>query len=184
MTATLAPAPLPLATADRYASQIVEWLGPYVGAVAIAGSIRRRRPVCGDVDLVIIPKIQEVADLTGAVIERRNLTAEFLHEYVASGRGELLAGKRESPDLLLIRLPKCQLDVFFADDKNWGTRLLCRTGSKEHNIWLCQKAYARGLHWHPYRGVKDGLRWLPAASEQDVFDQLGLGFIPPERRER
>lgn len=29
-----------------------------------------------------------------------------------------------------------QVDVFWASEAPWGTTLLQRTGSKEHNIWL------------------------------------------------
>lgn len=61
---------------------------------------------------------------------------------------------------------------------------MCRTGSKEHNIWLCQVAQRRGLSWNPYWSVYDGPRCLACAEEADIFQALSLPYVKPENRER
>ncbi len=61
-----------LKTGQRYAEKICEWLGPDCERLEIAGSIRRGRPVVNDVDIVCVPKVREVKDMLGEVMERKN----------------------------------------------------------------------------------------------------------------
>jgi hypothetical protein len=87
------------------------------------------------------------------------------------------------------------LDIYFAHDDrsdlfrvvqpcNWGTLLLCRTGSKEHNIALCRRAAQLGLKWDPHNGVFNGAGdCIAAATEEAVFSALQLEYLPPNRRE-
>lgn len=176
-----------LATAQLYARKIGDWITPYCDRVEIAGSIRRERPVCNDVDLVCIPKVRLDKDLMGETTEVHNLLFEFMQKYVAEsggkasfGQGGNIAGK-----LLIVNLPKCQLDLFFAAPENFDSRFLCRTGSKEHNIWLAQRALERGMKWMPYEGLVSGAgEIIPVASETDLYGALGLRLIRPQDREQ
>ncbi len=88
-----------------------------------------------------------------------------------------------------------QIDIFFARGEtadmftpkpgNWGALMVCRTGSKEHNIYLCQHAQRLGMRYAPYDGVYDIHNKLVASnSEVEIFDALRLDYIRPEDRER
>jgi len=173
-------------TALKYAEQIEAWLLPYCERVAIAGSVRRRRPVCNDIDLVIIPRFIEDRDMFGTVTSRKSAVWDFLDRYImdSGGRASWITG-RENPDgrNYLIQLPKCQLDIFQATPDTWGTLLLCRTGSKEHNIWLAQRAKTLGGHWNPYRYLMLGGHPVDVRSEEPIYHALGVNFIPPAKRE-
>jgi DNA polymerase/3'-5' exonuclease PolX len=192
-------------TASKYAVQIVNWLSPYCHRLEIAGSIRRNRPQCADIDIVCIPKITEEKDMLGTVIGRANHCLQFLQSYVGddvrrlkpSGARFISGGEREGKQVIL-QLPKCQLDLWFADAATFENRLLLRTGSKEHNAWLATRAQDYGLHWFIYYGfvrdtnvtsgmtgeqaLDDGLL-LPVNSEADIYRHVGLDFIPPEYRQ-
>ena len=72
-----------LKTAAHYAEHLVNWIMPHAWPAQVAGSIRRERPVCNDVDIVCIPKIHEVRDLFGGVASRENLLHSFLKRYAA-----------------------------------------------------------------------------------------------------
>jgi DNA polymerase/3'-5' exonuclease PolX len=195
-----------LAQAQHYATKIVNWLMPYCAegptflsgiSIVIAGSIRRQRPECADVDIVCIPKIEEVKDMLQTVISRKNLLAEFLVSYVGGVPSPGAKILTNGPRQLLIDLPKCQLDLWFADENNFASRLLCRTGSKDHNIWLATRAKRQGKHWKPYEGIEYGGRWiamesgdvyagghlLEFKSEADIYASLDLPFIEPKNRE-
>jgi len=176
---------MPYSTAIKYAEYILAWLNPYCQSLKIAGSIRRGRPLCNDVDLVCIPKFQTGHDLFGEVTSTINLLWNYLDEYVANsgGRAMFLAGG--SRDFASIQLPKCQLDVWIATAETWATRLLCRTGSKEHNIYLCQRAERMGMHWNPSEGLtrKSG-EPIPCFNEAEIYRALGMKFIEPRNRER
>lgn len=173
-----------LATAQHYAEQIVTWLAPQCERIEIAGSIRRGRPVCNDVDLVCIPKTKEEKDIFGKVISTRNLLWETLSAHVGSGKATFQSGGNQPGKLCILQLKKCQLDVYFATPETFATRLVCRTGSKEHNIWLAQRAHACGMEWKPFEGLVWGGKMLQPSSELDLYRNLGVPFIDPKNREQ
>ena len=161
--------------------KIQEQLAPMCEQIEIAGSIRRARAAVNDLDLVILPKSGQ----------RDVIKARFASRCAPVTEGEQNCIYR----LQLADRTQFQVDVFFArpaaDDLlqtvpgNFGSLLLCRTGSKEHNIFLVDHAKRMGLRWNPYHGVcaVDG-RVLASETEVDIFQALDLEFIPPERRER
>lgn len=174
-----------LKTADRYSESIREWLKERCERIEIAGSIRRRRPNCNDVDVVCIPRYKENTNLFGQVEERINLVHDMLVDYVKATPGTRWhSGGNVAGNWCSLQLPKCQLDVFFADAENFGTVLLCRTGSKEHNIWISQRAERMGGHW----GVNHGLEiagdgQIVRRTEEEIYDALELPFLEPVQRE-
>jgi DNA polymerase/3'-5' exonuclease PolX len=71
------------------------------------------------------------------------------------------------------------------ESPNFGSLFVCRTGSKEFNVWLCQTAARKGLKWSPYRGVvdKEGRLVRVCHEEMDVFAALGIKeFVAPKAR--
>jgi DNA polymerase (family 10) len=56
------------------------------------------------------------------------------------------------------------------------------TGSKAHNIRMRTLAIERGLKLNEY-GLFEGKRAIAGATEESVFAELGLAYIPPELRE-
>lgn len=177
-----------LKTAKRYADKIAEWISPFCEGpdrIVIAGSIRRQRPLCNDVDIVCIPKTEVQRDLLGNVTGEINLLFRFLQDYVKDhSEARFISGGTQVGKQVLLQLPKCQLDLWFATRQTWATRVLCRTGSREHNIWLCNEARKRGMTWDPYWGLKVGDRVLELESEEEMYRALGLPYLPPEKRER
>jgi DNA polymerase/3'-5' exonuclease PolX len=179
-----------LAEAQKYAGAIVEWLGPYCHVIEIAGSVRRRRPVCGDIDIVCIPKLVPAPrDLLGnADGVPKSLLREFLMSYVWSEpRASWRSGEEPKADAVnfLLKLPKCELDVFAANEASFASVWICRTGSKEHNIWLAERAHANGYKWELRKGLMriDGTQER-TASEEEFFKVLGLAWVKPEDREK
>lgn len=169
--------------AIKIAELIKAQLAPMCERIEIAGSIRRGRPEVNDIDLVILPKAGQL-DAIKARCEKKCQVV------------------KDGPQNYIVRLPKgghsgseFQLDIFIARSQqrdllqtvpgNWGSLLLCRTGSTAHNIFLVEHAKSRGFTWHPYDGVKDGDGYVIASeTEEDIFDMLALKFVPPANRER
>ena len=58
------------------------------------------------------------------------------------------------------------------------------TGSKQHNMALREYAVRRGLHVSEY-GIEDdeSRHEAPCATEEEVYELLGLDYIEPELRE-
>jgi DNA polymerase (family 10) len=174
---------LPLATAEKIARKIVAELTPFCDQIEIAGSIRRRRPNVNDIDLVVLPKPPYAL----ALRERCKRNA--------------IQVQTDGEMNLIVTLPYppagaegLQLDIFIAThpvgdffqqtSTNFGTLLVCRTGSRQHNVKLASRAHQLGLHWNPYQGLYDGHGVCVArATEEDIFRALRLDFVPPEGRE-
>jgi DNA polymerase/3'-5' exonuclease PolX len=182
-----------LPQAHRYALTVVAWLGPTCERIEVAGSLRRLRPVVNDIDLVVIPKTIPVPDLIGGLASTRNLCWEALMTYARdhASRVTILTGGQTPGDLVSMVSPKCQLDVFFAVPETWITRLICRTGSKEHNIYMADRANEKCYHWNPSKGLyhlgrsgEAGLAdAIPLTTEADFYAHLGLREIAPQHRE-
>lgn len=172
-----------LAFAQACGAKLIEWLTPLCERVEIAGSVRRGRVVVSDLDLVIIPKRPVVKNLLGEADGSVNDTAvEILARANRDGWRVLSCGE-EIISIETAKPPRVQVDFFFATPASWASVLLCRTGSKEHNVWLCSAAIKRGLHWKPNVGLMLGTEVLRAESEREIYERLGLSFIEPAARE-
>lgn len=169
-----------LAQADRYADQIMAAVHEVAppDEMECAGSRRRRKPDCGDLDFVILPRAPGDIPI---------IQARFRQNCVPKIEGPVNSSYLDRAGF--------QLDVYFAHQAerelysvtacNWGTLLICRTGSQAFNSWLAIQAGNRGMHWNPYNGVLDSKGGVIASeTEEAVFKALGLGWVRPEDRER
>lgn len=160
--------------AKTVAGHIVDVLQPMCKLIAVAGSIRRQRPEVNDIDLVILTDDRE------AVKRRCQQRCAIVSDGLQNAIFRLSSGLQL--DLFFTRGPV--EDLLAPWPSNWGTVLLQRTGSKEHNIYLCQRAISFGLKWDPQEGVKDPEGYVIAAeTEKEVYDALALPVILPFQRE-
>lgn len=170
-----------LAFAKRCAATLVDLVHPWVDRVEVAGSVRRERPNCEDIDLVCIPKVQQLRDLLGNVISEDNLAARELQ---ALGYMRGWKPIRNGAEITTIEARGCQVDFFWATPATFTSVLICRTGSKEHNIWAASRAKALGMKWVPNRGLEssDGTL-LPLAYEEQFYAALGSKYLAPTERD-
>lgn len=165
--------------AQRCAERLVEWLSPNCERIAIAGSVRRRKADPSDIDLVAIPRRMEDRDMFGAVTSRRNAAWMAIDARASADQWTIL---RAGADMVSWTAKGVQVDIWWTEPHLWGTTLLCKTGSKEHNIWLAQYAISRGAKWHVSAGLYQANHRV-SDTEEAIYQALGLEFIPPERRE-
>jgi DNA polymerase (family 10) len=140
---------------------------PDVARAEVAGSLRRWRETIGDLDLV-----------AAVAAERRAVVAAHFAaapgaQRVESG-GETKVQIRLAGDLLA--------DLRMVEDDEFAAALHHFTGSKEHNILLRARARQRGITVNEY-GLFRGDERLPVRDEAELFERLGLHWIPPEMRE-
>lgn len=177
-----------LREALQVAERTVGLFGGFCERLVVAGSVRRKRPVCNDLDLVCVPKFAEERDLLGVVSSRRNLLREALVEFVDGNRdryGWVNGGAPEVDGVnLFVRGQRCKVEFYCTSEEWFATALLTRTGSREHNIWIAERARARGGRFMASEGLLlPGGRVFPR-SEEEFYSLLGLPFIEPVRRER
>ena len=116
----------PLPEAERIAAAIVADLAPCCDRIQVAGSVRRRTEVVGDIDVVAIPRYAP-AGLFGDCTA--NLLWEHLH---ASDAYRFTKGDHPAGRYYQLALPRhagVQLDLFLAQPDNRGLTLLVHTGS-------------------------------------------------------
>ena len=140
---------------------------PGCRAAEIAGSLRRRKEVIGDVDLVA------AADDPGPLLRR---FAEHPGVQDVTALGDAKAS--------VVLHDGLQVDLRVIDPAEWGSLLQHFTGSKAHNVALRERARDMGLSLseHGFAPL-DGGEPEPCADEEQVYARLGLDWIPPELRE-
>ena len=74
------------------------------------------------------------------------------------------------------------VDVRVIDKKSYGAALQYFTGSKEHNIITRKIAISKGLKLNEY-GLFKGSKMIAGEKEEQIYEKLGMQWIPPELRE-
>lgn len=188
-----------LHAAMTIAERVQRELQEFCYKIEIAGSIRRGRSEVGDIDLVVLPAPHTKGNFTNT--ELLKARCRMRCRVITDGRQNFICAM-QLPDK-----SEFQIDIFFAhngiDDllapqpTNYGSLLLCRTGSKEHNIWLATRAKSMDMHWNPYQGLFAGGMWeldgqesvykggqlIASETEEQIYESLGLKWISPALRE-
>ena len=145
---------------------------PDVLRCSTAGSLRRWKEVIGDIDFLVSSK--QPASVIGFFVDQPGV------------RTVLAQGDTKASVLLEGGI---QADLRVVADEEYPFALAYFTGSKEHNIVMRQRAIARGLRLNEYglfRGseeTRDPALRVACREERDIFEQLGLRYVPPELRE-
>ncbi len=152
-----------MATTERLAGEVVERIRPFCERILVAGSIRRKRPFPRDIDLVVIPG----ADPWSLEEELRSLGPRVLW----------------GPKLKRLTYKGVQVDIYSTTPRKWGILSLVRTGSERHNIKLATRAKQMGLKFSAADGILAGGLVAASETEEEIFEMLGLPWVPPEERE-
>jgi DNA polymerase (family 10) len=150
-------------------ARLVDALGRIEGVAqaTLAGSARRGRETVGDIDLVCAAAASEGRRVVDAFAAMPGVTS-VLGAGPTRGSVVLEGG--------------VQADLRVVEPASFGAALLYFTGSKGHNVRLRELAIERGLKLNEY-GLLAGEARLAGATEEEVYEALGLQFVPPELRE-
>lgn len=136
-----------------------------VERISTCGSIRRMKETIGDVDFLVVSK-------------KPDLVMDFFTSLPGVvkiwGKGRTKASVRT--------IDGFDMDIRVIPKKIYGAALQYFTGSKEHNIALRRIAIEKGLKLSEY-GLFKGSKLLASENEEDIYEKLGLEWIPPELRE-
>ncbi len=135
--------------------------------VLIAGSARRMADSVKDIDLIAVTR--------KPVTLAKSLAALPEIESVSSASKSAAKGRTHSG---------VSVDLRIAKPGQLGNLLQHFSGSGKHNAALREMAVRKGLHVSEY-GIKDDATGATDtyASEQEVYERLGLAYIEPELRE-
>lgn len=163
---------IPYIEAKAIADKIVELLKPHCLRIQIAGSIRREKEIVGDIEIVCITKPYETGlfedGFASVVNQWQKIKGELKY-------GETKYTKRILPEGI-------QLDLFIAEEGNWGSILAIRTGSADYS----HKVLASGWVARGYKSIGGYLiqngKTYEVREEKDLFDRLGIPYTEPKDR--
>jgi DNA polymerase (family 10) len=136
------------------------------------GSLRRHREIIGDIDLLASSKHP----------------AEVLEAFTQQPGILNVIAKGETKASVLLQ-GGIQSDLRVVSDAEYPFALMYFTGNKEHNIVMRQRAIDRGLRLNEYglfrskTETRDPKLLVACKTEEDIFQQLSLHYVPPEMRE-
>ena len=132
-----------------------------------AGSLRRMAETIGDIDIL-------VASRDAPSVMEAFVNLSYVERVIASG--ETKTSIRTTKGL--------QVDLRVIEPGVWGAALQYFTGSKAHNIRTREIAVRKKLKLSEY-GLFDAESGdlIVSETEEDVYDRLGLPWIPPTLRE-
>ncbi len=136
-----------------------------VKQASVAGSARRRKESCGDLDVLATSSDSNAAmDL----LENHELVEKVLARGETKQRVRLRSG--------------IEMDLRVVPNESYGAAMQYFTGSKEHNIVIRQRAQKRGLKLNEYGLFRDE-EVVAAKTEEEIYEAVDLPWIPPELRE-
>ncbi|WP_232700992.1 DNA polymerase/3'-5' exonuclease PolX [Halobacterium wangiae] len=141
----------------------------------VGGSLRRWKPTIGDVDVLAASDDGEAVGRALTEWERVGETIDF------------------GPTKTSVWMDGVRVDLRVVADEEYGAALQYFTGNKGHNLTLRNRAIDRDLKVNEY-GVFDVSRvedeegqrvgeLLASETEEDVYEAVGLPWMPPELRE-
>jgi DNA polymerase (family 10) len=165
--------PKPYARVLAVANTLVRGLKEQGIRVAVCGSLRRGRPFCDRVDLVVSPPltktVKTIEDMAGGVILPGPQPIKVMIEVT----------KQKHCHLTVITTP---VYLYVADDKSWGAMVMSRTGNWRFNRVI------RGIAKDFGYKLNDEGMWfnderIAGRTESQIFEVLGLEYLTPEERE-
>jgi len=134
----------------------------------IAGSYRRGKQECGDVDCLIICEDSDLNSIVN-ILKNWGVITDVL-----STSTEKFMGIARQDDTFF------RLDIEFVPKDQYASCLLYFTGSRELNIMMREQAKKQGYILNQkglFRGGK-----IDTPTEESIFTELGMKYVPPIQR--
>jgi DNA polymerase/3'-5' exonuclease PolX len=179
-----------LCDAQQAAYWVLSKIDHLCATFMIVGSIRRERPAVNDIDIVVIPRVPTAENWDQIA---RKLT--HAHNMAQIKKGPQLMSFQHydrdhgTPDFFNPSSADYSVDIYHATPETWGILVLVRTGSKEHNVKLCNLALSKGMKLSAAEGLlkpvaSSSLCGVVASkTEEGIFAALGMSYVEPKDRE-
>jgi DNA polymerase (family 10) len=141
---------------------------PQVVRMEVAGSIRRHKEVCKDMDLV-------------ASVARDEDRLPIMNALIGLPEVASVTGTGETKTSVVLTMGMA-VDLRVVLDDDYPFLLHHFTGSKEHNVALRTYFHPRGIKISEY-GIFRGDQLIPCKDEVDIYRALGMEYVEPELRE-
>ncbi|NPA40759.1 MAG: DNA polymerase/3'-5' exonuclease PolX [Aquificae bacterium] len=162
---------IPLIEAYSMAQDVVEYMkkAPGLKEISVAGSLRRMKETIGDIDILVSA-------------DKRDWSKVHAH-FVKYPEVQKILAKGETKSSVVLKNGR-QVDLRTVEPESWGAALQYFTGSKQHNIRVRDIAKEKGLKVNEYGVFKaDTGERVGGEREEEVYELVGMQWIPPEIRE-
>ena len=156
--------------AEQIAAELLQTLRatPGVTSAMAAGSLRRGRETVGDLDLLVTGPEAEPA----------------LEAIATHPRAYQILSRGVNKVSITMGREAFQVDVRALPKESFGAAMQYFTGSKDHNVAIRMRAIRMGLKLSEYGLFRlDDDSRVAGETEEEIYNALGLQWIPPEIRE-
>jgi DNA polymerase/3'-5' exonuclease PolX len=179
------------ATAHQVADRLVGRLERSCEKIQIAGSLRRRRPVVHDIEIVAQPLLYEIPNLLGQGYALRSKLNDALDELIEERVLRFFPGAKNGERMkqFLVEPSGIKVDLFIVlPPAQWGAILAIRTGPSHYSHWLVTPRIKGGGLPSYYRmehgALWQGNRLIETPTEESFFAAMEIDPMPaPESRE-
>jgi DNA polymerase beta len=142
----------------------------------ICGSYRRGLPESNDIDILLSmsDKTDDKYKICLKDIIDKLTEEKFIIDYLTlKGNTKFMGVCKNSR----------RIDIRVIDYPSYYTALLYFTGSKDFNLFIRKKALEQNMSLSEYslKNLKDDSS-IPLHSEKEIFDILGIDYLPPNKR--
>lgn len=137
---------------------------PEVKKAEYAGSVRRRQETVGDLDILVIS-------------EKPTKMMDFF-----VGMPQVAEVLVKGPTKTTVRLHNgMQTDLRVVPSKSFGAAMQYFIGDKYHNVAVREIAIKKGYKLNEY-GLYKGKKLVAGENEEEIYEKLGMQWMPPELR--
>lgn len=152
------------------AHEILELMNNFPGIIRaeIAGSLRRRKEIVKDIDFVAAADYkdhQRIMDAFSGMDKVEKISSK------GSVKSSVILKKGITAELRIV------------SDDEFPFSLHHTTGSREHNVVMREQAKKMKLKLNEYGLFRENGEQIECQTETEIFEKLGLSYIPPELRE-
>ena len=159
-----------LKQAEKAAHKIISRLKKTkaVKKISAAGSLRRKRPLIRDIDILVSSTQPE----------------KVIKAFTKSKDIQKVLAKGQTKATIILK-SGIQSDLRVLPPKSWGSGLFYFTGSKNYNIEMRKLAIKKGYKLSEY-GLFDKKtgKVLAGKTEKEICKKLGVKYLKPELREK
>jgi len=157
---------LPYKTAISIAKKIISYLEPHIIKISEAGSLKRKKPMVRDID----------------ILAASNKPEKVIATFIKYKEIKKVLAKGPTKATVILK-NNIQVDLRVLPPKSWGAGLLYFTGGKNYNIELRKIAIKKGFKLSEYGlyGKKTG-KLIASKTEQEILKKLGVKYKKPEER--
>lgn len=179
---------MPYAEADKIAQIVHAVIGELDDGlvVQVCGSYRRKRPTCGDIDVLVSAPAASgegaVASPLPSIVNALEKAGLLVGHLTTEGKTKYMGICKLSPEAVGRRI-----DIRYVPYESLGAAVLYFTGSGQFNKIMRYQANCRGYTLNEYglyhyaNGVKG--EGVPAPTEEDIFRILNFVYLDPTERE-